>query len=68
MNLMIYEFLRCVWTKLRVASSTSSWLVSVANSIALVIRCHHVVRHDGDLASDRWGIARKRKLVKEAMA
>jgi O-6-methylguanine DNA methyltransferase len=39
-----------------------------ANPIALAIPCHRVVRSDGDLAGYRWGIARKRELIrKEAM-
>jgi AraC family transcriptional regulator of adaptative response/methylated-DNA-[protein]-cysteine methyltransferase len=40
-----------------------------ANPIALAIPCHRVVRSDGDLASYRWGIERKRELIsKEAVA
>ena len=40
-----------------------------ANPIALAIPCHRVVRTDGDLAGYRWGIERKRELLrKEAMA
>ena len=40
-----------------------------ANPIALAIPCHRVVRSDGDLAGYRWGIERKRELLrKEAMA
>jgi O-6-methylguanine DNA methyltransferase len=40
-----------------------------ANPIALAIPCHRVVRSDGDLAGYRWGIERKRELIrKEAMA
>src|SRR5262245_24809775 len=40
-----------------------------ANPIALAIPCHRVLRTDGDLAGYRWGIARKRELIrKEAMA
>jgi AraC family transcriptional regulator, regulatory protein of adaptative response / methylated-DNA-[protein]-cysteine methyltransferase len=40
-----------------------------ANLIALAIPCHRVVRSDGDLAGYRWGIERKRELIrKEAMA
>jgi O-6-methylguanine DNA methyltransferase len=42
---------------------------SAANPIALAIPCHRVVRTDGDLAGYRWGIERKRELIrKEAMA
>jgi AraC family transcriptional regulator, regulatory protein of adaptative response / methylated-DNA-[protein]-cysteine methyltransferase len=40
-----------------------------ANPIALAIPSHRVVRSDGDLAGYRWGIDRKRELLrKEAMA
>ena len=40
-----------------------------ANPIALAIPCHRVVRTDGDLAGYRWGIERKRELIrKEAVA
>jgi len=40
-----------------------------ANPIALAIPCHRVVRTDGDPAGYRWGIERKRELIrKEAMA
>ena len=40
-----------------------------ANPIALAIPCHRVVRSDGDLACYRWGVERKRELLrKEAMA
>ena len=40
-----------------------------ANPIALAIPCHRIVRSDGDLAGYRWGIERKRELIrKEAMA
>jgi AraC family transcriptional regulator, regulatory protein of adaptative response / methylated-DNA-[protein]-cysteine methyltransferase len=40
-----------------------------ANPIALAIPCHRVVRTDGDLGGYRWGIERKRELIrKEAMA
>lgn len=40
-----------------------------ANPIALAIPCHRVVRGDGGLAGYRWGIARKRELIrKEAVA
>ena len=39
-----------------------------ANPVALAIPCHRVVRSDGDLAGYRWGIERKRELIrKEAM-
>jgi AraC family transcriptional regulator of adaptative response/methylated-DNA-[protein]-cysteine methyltransferase len=40
-----------------------------ANPIALAIPCHRVVRSDGDLAGYRWGIERKRLMLRmEAMA
>ena len=40
-----------------------------ANPIALAVPCHRVVRSNGDLAGYRWGIERKRELIRrEAMA
>jgi AraC family transcriptional regulator, regulatory protein of adaptative response / methylated-DNA-[protein]-cysteine methyltransferase len=40
-----------------------------ANPIALAVPCHRVVRRDGGLAGYRWGIERKRELLRrEAMA
>ncbi|MBV8207387.1 MAG: methylated-DNA--[protein]-cysteine S-methyltransferase [Acidobacteria bacterium] len=34
-----------------------------ANSVAMVIPCHRVVRSNGALAGYRWGLSRKRKLL-----
>jgi AraC family transcriptional regulator, regulatory protein of adaptative response / methylated-DNA-[protein]-cysteine methyltransferase len=40
-----------------------------ANTIALAIPCHRVLGVNGDLTAYRWGIERKRELIrKEAMA
>lgn len=39
-----------------------------ANSLAVVIPCHRVVRLDGDLAGYRWGIERKRLLLARELA
>jgi len=35
-----------------------------ANPIALAIPCHRVVGSNGDLAGYRWGLERKRELIK----
>lgn len=35
-----------------------------ANTLAVAIPCHRVVRSDGALSGYRWGIARKRELLK----
>ena len=34
-----------------------------ANTLAVVVPCHRVRRSDGTLASYRWGVERKRKLI-----
>jgi AraC family transcriptional regulator of adaptative response/methylated-DNA-[protein]-cysteine methyltransferase len=35
------------------------------NPVAVVVPCHRVVRSDGELAGYRWGLERKRKLLKQ---
>jgi AraC family transcriptional regulator, regulatory protein of adaptative response / methylated-DNA-[protein]-cysteine methyltransferase len=51
------------------ASARAVAAACAANPIALAVPCHRVVRTNGDLAGYRWGIERKRELLrKEAMA
>jgi AraC family transcriptional regulator of adaptative response/methylated-DNA-[protein]-cysteine methyltransferase len=39
-------------------------LACAANPVAVAIPCHRVVRRDGDIAGYRWGVARKRELLR----
>jgi AraC family transcriptional regulator, regulatory protein of adaptative response / methylated-DNA-[protein]-cysteine methyltransferase len=40
-----------------------------ANPLALAVPCHRVVRSNGDLGGYRWGVERKREMIRrEAMA
>jgi len=35
-----------------------------ANPVAVAVPCHRVLRHDGALSGYRWGVARKRELLR----
>lgn len=51
----------------RIGSPTAVRAVARAcasNHIAVAIPCHRVVRRDGDLAGYRWGVERKRELLR----
>jgi AraC family transcriptional regulator of adaptative response/methylated-DNA-[protein]-cysteine methyltransferase len=39
-----------------------------ANPLAVAIPCHRVVRRDGDVSGYRWGVARKRELLRREAA
>ncbi len=55
-----------------IGAATSSRAVAqacAANPLAVLIPCHRVVRTDGNLSGYRWGVERKRTLLKnEAQA
>ena len=51
----------------RIGTPTATRAVAQAcatNPVALVIPCHRVVRENGDLGGYRWGVDRKRSLLK----
>ena len=35
-----------------------------ANPLAVIVPCHRIVRHDGGLSGYRWGVERKRELLR----
>src|SRR5439155_1548580 len=55
----------------RIGSPTASRAVARAcatNPAALIIPCHRVIREDGDLGGYRWGVERKRSLLRKESA
>lgn len=38
------------------------------NPVSVVVPCHRVVRHDGNLAGYRWGLERKRSLLERELS
>ena len=36
-----------------------------SNRLAVLVRCHRVIRGSGELAGYKWGIERKQKLLKK---
>jgi AraC family transcriptional regulator of adaptative response/methylated-DNA-[protein]-cysteine methyltransferase len=55
----------------RIGSPTAVRAVAgacAANSLAIVIPCHRVVRQDGGLSGFRWGVDRKKALLEKEAA
>lgn len=55
----------------RLGDGVTAWEVGqacAANQLAVAIPCHRVVRADGELAGYRWGIGRKRDLLRREAA
>ena len=48
----------------RPAAARAVATACAANSVALLVPCHRVIRNTGEISGYRWGVERKKKLLK----